>query len=102
MEEGKTEDDTQKSLAVDNRGLCRVFQAKHQVYGVVDLRYHMIYGKAMDKFAQRSAYSNCSQYFSSNPSTMEPSKSLTQPLMPPLRIETLRLLRRPNLAMSFM
>ena len=102
MEEGKTEDDTQKSLAVNNRGLCRVLQAKHQVYGVVGLKYHMICGKAMDNFAHRSAYLNCSQYFSSNPSTMEPSKSFTQPLMPPLRIETLKLLRQPNLAMSFM
>jgi hypothetical protein len=37
-------------------------------------------------------YLNCSQYPSSKPSTKAPSKSLTQPLIPPVRIQTFNVL----------
>ena len=45
-------------------------------------------------------YLNCSQYFSSKPSTIEPSKSFTQPLIPPFRTKTFSWVLRPNLDTS--
>lgn len=58
------------------------------------------HGKRMDNLYFRDVYLDWFQYFSSNPSTMEPSKVFTHPLMPPLSTRTFSSLRRPNLATS--